>query len=281
MSSHITLVHRTCYEYDRPVSMGPQIIRLRPMPDSRTPVLSYMLKIEPRGCNLGWQLDQHGNETACVSFGGQVTHFDIEVSLVADIAPYDPLANLMDNAEGTGDAGVDCAYSRQLPLGADALAFLREWQDGTPTDAVPRLISLNKAITARVRYERRMEPGVLSAQDILRHGCGSCRDSAWFLVALARHMGYRARFVSGYLVQSARTAGEEEVLTGDLHAWAQVCLPGKGWIGFDTTSGMLAGEGHIPLAAAATPEDAAPVSGLLDRCEARFNVSMQVQRLYA
>ncbi|MFT8674652.1 MAG: transglutaminase family protein [Acetobacter sp.] len=281
MSSHITLVHRTCYEYDRPVSMGPQIIRLRPMPDSRTPVLSYALKIEPPGCNFGWQQDRHGNETACVRFGEQVTQFDIEVRLVADITPYDPLANLTDAADYPADAAHDTGYARQLSLGPEALAFLDGWQADRPTDPVPRLISLNKAITARVRYERRMEPGVLSAQEILHHGCGSCRDSAWFMVALARHMGYRARFVSGYLIQSARTVGEEEVLTGDLHAWAQVCLPGKGWVGFDTTSGMLAGEGHIPLAAAAIPEDAAPVSGLLDRCESRFNVSMQVQRLYA
>ena len=279
MSSQITLVHRTCYRYDRPVTMGPQTVRLRPMKDCRTPVLSYTLKVEPAGGILGWGQDNNGNETASIQFKETVTHFNVEVSLVADMTAYDPLR--LTSEEVPAQQGDDPACRHQPELGEEATGFINGLLAGLPDDPAQKFIRLNEAIARRVRYERRMEPGVLSAEDVLARNCGSCRDSAWLMVLLARHMGYTARFVSGYLVQSLYGPGEEEVLNGDLHAWAQILIPGHGWLGFDTTSGRLAGEGHIPLAVAAEPEGAAPISGLLDRCESCFDVSMQVQRLFS
>ncbi|WP_408737369.1 transglutaminase-like domain-containing protein [Acetobacter lambici] len=147
-------------------------------------------------------------------------------------------------------------------------------------DMLGDMMAINRGIARQVSYQRRLEPGVWSPEETLRNGAGSCRDSAWLFVNMARYLGHAARFVSGYLIQSALTADTEEVLTGELHAWAQIFIPERGWLGFDTTSGLLTGEGHIPLAVAARPENAAPVSGLLDRCNATFNVSMKVERLF-
>ncbi len=278
MSSHVTLLHRTCYRYDRPVAMGLQTIRLRPMQASRTPIESYGLHIRPEGCDLRWERDPCGNDVACVGFADRLTHFDIEVSLVADMTEYDPLLQALAD-----DAHEDTAlaeYQGQPECAPEVMEFLAHYPEGAAGDLLGDMMALNRAIAKRVTYQRRLEPGIWTPEETLRNGAGSCRDSAWLLVNMARYRGHAARFVSGYLIQSASTSDGEEVLTGDLHAWAQIFIPERGWMGFDTTSGLLACEGHIPLAVAARPENAAPVSGLLDCCKATFDVSMQVKRLF-
>lgn len=275
MSSHVTLLHRTCYRYDRPVAMGLQTIRLRPMQASRTPIESYGLHIRPEGSNLRWERDFCGNDVACVGFTDRLTHFDIEVSLVADMTVYDPLLPSFEH-----ESAVFTGYLGQPACGANVTDFLAQHPEGAAEDLLADMMALNRAIAKRITYQRRLEPGIWSPEETLRNGSGSCRDSAWLFVNLARHRGHAARFVSGYLIQSAATSEGAEVLTGDLHAWAQIFIPERGWVGFDTTSGLLAREGHIPLAVAAMPEHAAPVSGMLDCCEATFDVSMQVERLF-
>lgn len=278
MSSHVTLLHRTCYRYDRPVTMGPQTIRLRPMETGRTPIESYGLHIKPEGFNLKWERDSCGNDVACVGFSDRLTHFDIEVSLVADMTVYDPLLQTLSR-EDREERLLD-AYLAQPECGPEVMAFLDQHPVGQQGDVLGDMMAINRAIARHVAYQRRLEPGVWSAEETLRNASGSCRDSAWLFVNMARYRGHAARFVSGYLIQSATTSDGAEVLTGDLHAWTQIFIPERGWMGFDTTSGLLTGEGHIPLAVAARPENAAPVSGLLDWCEATFNVSMQVERLF-
>lgn len=158
-------------------------------------------------------------------------------------------------------------------------AFLTDWVEKAPRDTLDMLVALNRALAARIGYQLRLEPGVWSPEETLARGVGSCRDSAWLMIALLRHLGFAARFVSGYLIQSSQTAEGAEALTCDLHAWAEAFLPGAGWVGFDTTSGLLTAQGHLPLAATPAPEQAAPVTGLLDQCKATFDVSMQTDRL--
>ncbi|KDE20035.1 transglutaminase [Acetobacter aceti 1023] len=275
MSSHVMLTHRTCYRYDRPVNMGPQTIRLRPTVYSRTPVLSYHLHVQPADCLVRWTQDMLGNQTACVECADQVTHFDIEVALLVDLSPYDPLSGSV-----TGQELFDGAeYTAPQIMSESMRALLGAQQIAEAQGALNKIKALNRVIAQRIHYQRRMEPGVWSAEETLHRASGSCRDSAWLLVTAARHLGFSARFVSGYLIQDECKESKLRTLNGDLHAWAQVFIPQKGWIGFDTTSGFLAGAGHIPLAVANTPQDAAPVSGVLDCCEAVFDVFMQVQHL--
>lgn len=171
------------------------------------------------------------------------------------------------------------AYRATPAAGPYLHAFLADWVKKASCDTLDMLVALNRALAGHIGYQVRLEPGIWSPEETLARETGSCRDSAWLMIAVLRHLGFAARFVSGYLLQSTRTAEGEETLTCDLHAWAEAFLPGAGWVGFDTTSGLLTAQGHLPLAATPAPEQAAPVSGLLDQCNATFDVSMQTARL--
>lgn len=317
------LSHHTRYQYDRPVCLGPQTIRLRPVATAKTPVRSYTLRIGPPCKQQTWQRDAYGNDVACVTFAERVTHFDISVQMEADISPRNPFDFVLSlpttrwlppstlthqvpimGGQVSSGAGEQSQTQKQWtpprqPFYATAqeeaalalywqtsvpgpcqLAFLQEWLLKAPADTVEMLVGLNRAVSARIGYQVRLEPGVWTPEETLAQGRGSCRDSAWLLIALLRTLGFAARFVSGYLVQTSRSGEGEEILTCDLHAWAEAFLPGAGWVGFDTTSGLLTAQGHVPLAATPSPQHAAPVSGLLDHCQAVFDVSMQAQRLY-
>jgi uncharacterized protein (DUF2126 family) len=273
MSIKASIYHLTHYVYDRPVMLGPQIIRLRPAPHSRTRVLSHSLKVTPEKHFVNHQQDPFGNWMSRFVFPEPVREFKIEVDLVADMTVYNPFDFFVeDSAEHWPFAyALDLSedleiYRRAEPPGPGLQAFL---------DSVPRakvrtvdfVVNLNAMVAGKVSYTIRMEPGVQTPEETLGIGSGSCRDSTWLLVNALRHFGFAARFVSGYLIQlkpdlkALDGPSGTEVDFTDLHAWAEVYIPGAGWIGLDPTSGLLAGESHIPLAATPHYRSAAPIAG--------------------
>ncbi|SFR07017.1 DUF2126 domain-containing protein [Poseidonocella sedimentorum] len=290
MAITASIYHLTHYKYDRPVTLGPQVIRLRPAPHSRTRVISHSLKVSPAGHFVNHQQDIYGNWLARFVFPEPVREFKIEVDLVADMSVYNPFDFFVE------DSAKDFPFAYDEDIGTDLSIYLRH-EPPSPAlqrflDRIPRestgtidfLVSLNSHIANEINYEIRMEPGVQTPEETLTRAAGSCRDSSWLLVQVLRNLGLAARFVSGYLIQLKPDlialdgpAGTDKDFT-DLHAWVEVYLPGAGWVGLDPTSGLLAGESHIPLAATPHYRHAAPISGVASAADVDFSFDMQVTR---
>ncbi|MCC2033148.1 transglutaminase family protein [Microbacterium allomyrinae] len=295
MSIKVALEHYTGYEFARPVSVAPHVIRLRPAPHARTPIEAYSLDISPKNHFLNWQQDPFGNWLARVVFPEKVSRLEITVGLVADMMVINPLDFFIE------DYAERFPFTYDPSLAADLAPYLRPvddsaqaavWRDALPAlpaDGIPTvtfLARLNSAVNGDVAYSVRMEPGVQTPDHTLASGIGSCRDSAWLLVSLLRQYGLAARFVSGYLVQ---LASDQKALDGpsgpeadftDLHAWAEVFIPGAGWVGLDPTSALFAGEGHIPLSATPHPSSAAPIEGATEPAEVTFSFRNEVRRVH-
>ena len=280
MAPIVALTHRTTYRYDRPASLGPQTVRLRPAAHAAAPILSYRLTASPASASIRWQQDPLGNHTASVLLPDRVALFELLVELVADLASINPFDFLLDPEATTWPVSylplleAQLAPFRGAGPPAPEVAVLAAELAGT-RDTMSLLLAANALVRGRVRYLVRPEPGIQSAAETLGRGQGSCRDSAWLLVHLLRALGIAARFCSGYLVQLADSELPDRA---DLHAWAEAWLPGAGWIGLDATSGLLAAEGHIPLAAAPEPFSAAPVTGRLEAVGSAFSFSITVER---
>ena len=291
MALHVALNHKTHYRYDRLVSLAPHVVRLRPAPHCRTPILSYSLRVTPRKHFINWQQDPHGNYLARLVFPEPARELSVEVDLVAEMSVINPFDFFLEASAEQSPFTYDPLLRRDLgPFlqASPAGPRLREFLDTIkrePVRTIDFLVGVNHRLQQHIQYVIRMEPGVQTAEETLESSRGSCRDTGWLLVQILRHLGLAARFVSGYLIQLVPDvkaldgpAGPTADFT-DLHAWAEVYLPGAGWVGLDPTSGLLAGEGHIPLACAPDPFTAAPVSGALDKCEVEFSHAMSVQRM--
>ncbi len=292
MSIHAALNHVTHYRYDRPVQLGPQVVRLRPAPHCRSKVISYSLRVEPTGHFINWQQDPFANYQARLVFPEKTTEFKVTVDVVVEMAVYNPFDFFLEPSAEKFPFAYAPEVAQELapylacePAGPLVQAYL-DRIDRRPRATIDFLVALNQQLQQDVRYLIRMEPGVQKPEETLQKASGSCRDSGWLLVQLLRHCGLAARFVSGYLIQlkpdvkALDGPSGTEVDFTDLHAWCEVYLPGAGWVGLDPTSGLLAGEGHIPLACTPQPSGAAPIEGLVDEAEVEFSHHMAVTRIH-
>lgn len=293
MTIQVAIKHKTEYHFDKLIEIFPHTIRLRPAPHSRTSILSYSLKIEPQEHFINWQQDPFGNYLARLVFPKKCRRLLIDVELIAEMIVINPFDFFLET------------YAEQFPfqydpqLAKDLAPYLQVMERSKqlenwladidcrkPRSTIEFLVDLNQRVQRDIHYVIRMEPGVQSCTETLSLRKGSCRDSAWLLVQILRHLGLAARFVSGYLVQLKADIPSLQGPSGpahdftDLHAWAEVYIPGAGWIGLDPTSGLLAAEGHIPLACTPETASAAPVTGEIERCEVTFHFENNVTRLY-
>jgi uncharacterized protein (DUF2126 family)/transglutaminase-like putative cysteine protease len=292
LSIHVALNHVTHYQYDRLVSLSPQVVRLRPAPHCRTRILSYSLTVRPAEHFLNWQQDPQANYLARLTFPEKTSELRVEVDLVAEMSVYNPFDFFLEPYAQefpfkyeAGEARELAPYLATVPR-TPLLASYLESIPRTKTPTVDFLVELNQRLSRDIRYLIRMEPGVQTPETTLQNASGSCRDSGWLLAQLLRHIGLATRFVSGYLIQLTADVKSLDGPSGptadftDLHAWCEVYLPGAGWIGFDPTSGLLAGEGHIPLACTPEPSAAAPISGLVEESKVEFEHVMKVERIW-
>lgn len=298
MTIRVAIAHNTSYSFDRRVNLSAHTIRLRPAPHCRTPIHSYSLNIEPKDHFINWQQDPYGNFLARIVFPEKCRKLEVKVEVIADMTVINPFDFFVEEYAEK----FPFKYSKQLEkelqpylekinCGKVFDKFLTAFEDKcafktTKVTINDFLVALNQHVEQAIKYLVRLEPGVQSPQETLYKKQGSCRDSAWLLVQMFRHLGIAARFASGYLVQLSADeksidgpSGPEEDFT-DLHAWCEVFIPGAGWIGLDPTSGLFASEGHIPLACTPHPVSAAPISGATDECEVEFDFSNTVTRIH-
>ena len=291
MGIQVALNHRTQYRYDKAVSLGPQVIQLRPAPHCRTPILSYSLNVTPARHILNWQLDPHYNHLARLLFPDKTKEFVVDVDLVVELSSVNPFDFFLE----PGFEDYPFQYSPELAkdlepyrsvdqAGPRLQAFLANFS-GEKRGTIDFLVNLNRRVRDEIGYVTRLDPGVQTCEQTLERRSGSCRDSAWFLVQILRQLGIAARFVSGYLIQLAPDETAQEDLntphrdSADLHAWAEAYLPGAGWIGMDPTSGLFASEGHIPLVCTPNASQAAPIGGTVEPAKVDFVHSMAIRRL--
>jgi len=295
MTIRVALHHHSHYRFDRPVMVFPHEIRLKPAAHNRTPISAYSLKVQPAKHFIHWQQDAYGNFVARLTFPDPTRELEVTVDLIADMTVINPFDFFVEPwaehypFQYPAELKAELAPFLQTDSAGPALAqWLVDFRDALPANIgiTNFLVHTNQRIQRSVSYLIRMEPGIQSCEETLSKGSGSCRDSAWLLVQVLRQLGIAARFVSGYLIQ---LAADEKPLGGpagpsadftDLHAWCEAYIPGAGWVGLDATSGLLAGEGHIPLAATAQPASAAPINGLTDICESQLDVTMTVTRIH-
>ncbi len=298
MTIRVALHHKTQYNYPRKIIVGPQLVRLRPAYHGRTKICSYDIRVEPKKHFCNWQQDPFANPIARYVFDQPTDVFSVCVDLVADMTVINPFDFFVEDDADKFPFTYDDDVKQQLSpylVKSELSPAMTKWVESMPKSSdriIDLLVEVNGKAQHRVDYKIRLEPGVQTPEQTLTMNSGSCRDSAWMLVETFRQLGIASRFVSGYLIQlvsDEKPLPDENGVIGpsgpvedfcDLHAWTEVFLPGAGWVGLDPTSGLFAGEGHIPLACTPSYSGAAPITGGHEACEVEFSHEMSVKRVY-
>ena len=253
--------HTTTYRYDQPVALGPHTFRMQPRADACLRLDGFRLSLYPRARQTQTILDAEGNPVTFVSFEGSAQEFRIAMESTGETTHrFLPVLDQrgarfpIDYSDHGYLETQMAAWLRTDALGTDVPAFAAALAAETGPDTLKFLEALAARMYGTLRDVSRLTGAPLDPETTLRDGHGSCRDFAVLFVACCRFQGIAARFVSGYLPAAP---GERQ----HMHAWAEVLLPGAGWLPHDSTRGGLAGEEHISVAAAAEPADAAPLTG--------------------
>ncbi|MFS8035505.1 transglutaminase family protein [Xanthobacter sp. AM11] len=261
--------HTTTYRFHRPVTFGPHRLMLRPRESRDLRVMSNQVTLTP-AATVTWAQDVFGNAvaTATFAFAGDHLVIDSTTQLHLDAVPW-PVFAIAGSAVSfpfrySDDEWTDLG-ALATPQFPDASGRLRNWAQGfvrgNPTDTLSLLKDLSAGVSQRISYQSRDEEGTQSPTQTLDRGWGSCRDFAVLFAETARSLGFGARIVSGYLYNPAGslvgTAG-----TGSTHAWAEVFVPGAGWIPFDPTNRSMGGFNLIPVAVVRDIRQAIPVQGI-------------------
>src|SRR4051812_23592008 len=287
MSNRVLLLHKTKYAYDSSIFLSPQLVRLKPAVHCRTPIEAYSFLVTPANHQIHWQQDPFGNFVARIDFNGPVQELVLEVKLIADLTAINPFEFFVDEYAQFFPFEYEPQVKKYLTPYLEVIdrgPLMMQWlqkADLSKRTIVEFLVLINQLVYQNISYTSRLQPGVQTSEESLEKALGSCRDSAWLLVQILRNIGLAARFVSGYLVQLSNNFTTSEPIQEDiaaLHAWAEVYIPGAGWIGLDPTGGLLAAEGHIPLACTPDPEYAAPITGTSGVSKTTFTYSTSISR---
>jgi transglutaminase-like putative cysteine protease len=277
----IRIVHRTVYHYNQPVTFGPHRAMLRPREGHDVHIVRGRLEVEPTA-TVRWLRDIYGNSIAVLIFAEPARTLRILGEVDVDLHDDNPIECLVDPAARFFPFQYPPEEQLELVLyrvpsypydGAKLQEWLRDlYRPGQLVGTFELLEKLNTHIFQSLEYARREEPGVQLPCDTLARGGGSCRDYAVLMMEAARHWGFAARFVTGYIQM-----GEGQ--HGATHAWTEIYIPGAGWHGFDPTNNKLVGTEHVSVAVAREQEKASPLSGAWEGPANAFDgmeVSVQV-----
>ena len=264
----LTVRHATTYRYSAPVTFGPHRLMLRPRDSHDLRLTGAELTLSPPG-TVRWMHDVFGNSVALVDFEAPaaelkiVSTLNIERYALARLDfPISPEAQnypFMHSADDRSDLGR--LRERHYPDRGEVEAWARQFILETPSDTFNLLATMNAAIRGSFTYNAREEEGTQSPVETLERKSGTCRDYALLFIEAARSLGFGARFVTGYLYDPVLDGGNAVQGAGATHAWADIYLPGAGWVEFDPTNGLIAGENLIRVAVTRDPTQAVPISG--------------------
>jgi transglutaminase-like putative cysteine protease len=265
----LTVRHATTYRYDAPVTFGQHRLMLRPRDSHDLRLVGAELALSPPG-KLRWLHDVFGNSVALVDFEEPAAELSIVSTLTIEryaLARLDfPIAAeaesypFMHSADDRSDLGRLRERHYPDPRGLVDL-WAKQFILETPSNTFNLLATMNAAIRGSFDYHAREEEGTQSPVETLESKSGTCRDYALLFIEAVRSLGFGARFVSGYLYDPALDGGDAMQGAGATHAWAEVYLPGAGWVEFDPTNGLIAGENLIRVAVTRDPAQAVPIGG--------------------